>query len=329
MPMPDTSTLDARSIFAALGACDPKRARMLTLKMFCIVAGSATVAWFVRVMMARDAGNFHWWAQILLSLVAILSCALLLEWQWRHWHRPYLQLKDLLSKARQGKVPIEELSRVGGAFSDVAPMLQELLRELREAQAKNNELNDEIRQRVVQRTDKLERQIGVLKHQATKDSLTGLLNRRAMEEMLPSMIEQRREQGWKFCLLMIDVDHFKSLNDTLGHAAGDEFLKSLGQLIRSTLRPSDVAFRVGGDEMIIVLPDATRDAGEALCSRLGSLVDGLAKTLKVTPKPRLSIGLVTLMDVKEANAASVLGEADKRLYEVKASKPGRVARKAG
>jgi diguanylate cyclase len=126
----------------------------------------------------------------------------------------------------------------------------------------------------------------------------------------------------ELCLLMIDVDHFKRLNDTLGHPTGDALLKSIGQIIRSAARGEDVAFRFGGDEFLIVMLGANEKAGRLLADRITSLVDGLCKTYKVTPRPRLSVGLVTpasLPDPQQATVESLLAEVDRRLYAVKAT----------
>jgi diguanylate cyclase (GGDEF)-like protein len=119
------------------------------------------------------------------------------------------------------------------------------------------------------------------------------------------------------CVLMIDVDNFKPLNDTLGHAAGDDLLRAIGQLIRSAIRGEDVGFRVGGDEFVVLLPGAGADAGQSLAGRLTSLVDQLAKTLKVAKPPRLSVGLSTLKNLQNCSPESLLEDADRALYNVK------------
>ena len=115
------------------------------------------------------------------------------------------------------------------------------------------EMDREVRQRIANKTEALERKIGSLHNQATRDVLTGLLNRRALDEHLAKAMERCAAKGLAVSVLMIDVDNFKPLNDTLGHAAGDELLRSIGQLLRSTLRDGDTPFRCGGDEFVIVL----------------------------------------------------------------------------
>src|SRR5262249_27222215 len=143
------------------------------------------------------------------------------------------------------------------------------------------ELEAEMSQRVAGRTDALERVIGSLRQQATRDPLTGLFNRRLLDQQLPELISQCRANALDLAILMIDVDHFKHLNDTLGHAAGDELLRSIAQIIRSSIREQDHAYRCGGDEFVIVMPDADSETAHSMAARVTSLVDGLSRTLKV------------------------------------------------
>jgi diguanylate cyclase (GGDEF)-like protein len=176
----------------------------------------------------------------------------------------------------------------------------------------------ELHVRVVNRTDALERAIGSLKHQASRDALTGLYNRRALDELLPKLIEQCRTGGQDLSVMMIDVDHFKPLNDTLGHAAGDAVLKAVAQIIRSSINGEDQAgFRNGGDEFVVVLPNITRTAAQAIADRMAKLVTALTKPLKVSRKPALSIGVCAMSELEDPTIGKLLAEADKRLYTVK------------
>jgi len=99
-----------------------------------------------------------------------------------------------------------------------------------------------------------------LKDQAMRDPLTGLLNRRYLDETLPREFARAIREGRPIALLMIDVDRFKDVNDTQGHAAGDQVLRALGGLLRAMTRASDVACRWGGEEFVVVLPGAPVDA---------------------------------------------------------------------
>ena len=96
-----------------------------------------------------------------------------------------------------------------------------------------------------------------LQHQAHHDPLTGLANRRAFESRLRRAVASAKEQGARHALLYFDLDHFKPVNDTAGHAAGDELLRQLAKLLRSQLRESDALARLGGDEFAILLEDST------------------------------------------------------------------------
>lgn len=111
--------------------------------------------------------------------------------------------------------------------------------------------------------------LDVARHDATRDALTGLLNRRSYEDALAQATARSSRYGWPFSLVLLDLDHFKTINDTWGHAAGDEALRSFGADIRSCLRRGDVAARVGGDEFaLLVLAANERHAVAALVERL-------------------------------------------------------------
>jgi diguanylate cyclase (GGDEF)-like protein len=103
---------------------------------------------------------------------------------------------------------------------------------------------------------------------ALRDSLTGLGNHRAFQEAVARMVEGARRYGTAFSLALIDIDEFKRVNDTKGHAVGDQLLAQVGQLIGATIRISDAAFRVGGDEFAILLPHTDAEGATMLTRRL-------------------------------------------------------------
>jgi len=263
-------------------------------------------------------GNYA--TQLALVGAAAIGFASFRRRQNRDWNGPLQQLRGLYSDVRSGKAAIESLNAVNGALVPAAQIVQELLRDLRSQETRVAELAEELRQRVAQRTEVLERRIGSLKRQSTTDTLTGLQNRRRFEETFHETVIRCKEEGTDLCVLMIDVDYFKQLNDLKGHAAGDEFLKLIGQLIRSSIRPDDEAYRLGGDEFCIVLPGINREAGQAKATSLAGLADRLAKTFKVPLPPKLSIGLSALSGTRGATAESLLAAADKHLYEIKSNR---------
>jgi diguanylate cyclase (GGDEF)-like protein len=111
---------------------------------------------------------------------------------------------------------------------------------------------------------------------ALRDSLTGLGNHRGFQEAVARMVEGSRRYGTPFSLVLLDIDEFKRINDTRGHAVGDQLLMELGDLIRRTIRLTDSGFRVGGDEFAILLPHTDSQGAVGLCRRLlaRSLDDG-------------------------------------------------------
>lgn len=258
---------------------------------------------------------------LLLQLVLSVGMLLLVLWagarRRNQWSQPLSQFEALLPQVRRGDEPIESLSRISGKLRPVAMACQELLRDLRQQRSINAQLQDEMRQRVAHKTEALERTIGALRQQAARDGLTGLFNRRMLDAYLPEALERCRSAGVPLCLLMIDIDHFKPLNDTLGHAAGDQMLRTIAQLIRSTIRDRDVAFRCGGDEFVILL-EADESAGRVVADRLTSLASGIGRTLRLPCPPTLSIGISSTTGLDPATPEALIHRADEELYRVKA-----------
>jgi len=267
-------------------------------------------------------GYYLWLAGGLLGAgLAGLFLALALRHR-RHWVTPARRLAALIREIRAGEAPGEELADIRGGLEGVADEIKSLIHELRHQRQANAELTEEIRQRIANRTHALERKLGSLRLQAFRDSLTGLHNRRMLDQFLPQAVRHCLAESRPLALLMIDVDNFKELNDTLGHAAGDQLLRSLGQIIHSTIRDGDAAFRWGGDEFVIVLPGANTAAARAVAERMQSLTGALAGTFKVSKRPHLSIGTCTLADLSDPTPENLLGRADELLY---AHKPSRKA----
>lgn len=257
------------------------------------------------------------WQGIVLPTAILLLLVIVAARHELFWTKSMQQLRELLNEVREGRAAIEELSGVGGGAARLVPDFQALLHELRQQRRENRQLVEEMRQRVAGRTDALERRLGSLREQASRDALTGLRNRRALEDEYPRLFESCRANGTDLCVAMIDLDHFKALNDTLGHARGDELLRAVGQLIRSTIRDGDLAYRYGGDEFVLVLPGGSVSAGESLCRRLESLVDGLVRPLRLTHPPRLCAGVSSMFENAAADARGLLDASDKKLYDLK------------
>jgi len=278
----------------------------------------------------------------LLAIIGVTICLMIcgaVVRLYHHWIAPQIRLKLSLQRVLSGEIPIDEMAdaegeitRAAGGLAPLIPAIEDLLRALRESRAEVGRLDAEMRQKVAQRTDALERRLGSLQAQASRDPLTGLLNRRLLEQFADDLVRRATAEQLPTCVIMMDLDDFKLLNDTLGHAAGDELLRSVGQLIRSSVRDNDLAFRYGGDEFVILLPDTGRAEAAAMVQRLIDLIDGLAKPLNVARKPRLSAGLASLWECPgNPTAKELLETADRTLYDVKKERKAKLktTRKVG
>ena len=156
-----------------------------------------------------------------------------------------------------------------------------------------------------------------LRNQALRDDLTGLYNRRFLEETLPRMVAHAERRGAPIAVLMLDLDHFKQVNDRYGHAVGDAVLKEVGGLLLARLRRMDVACRYGGEELTVLMPDCSaQDAlvrARELCAMVRGLRDRADSTL---PPVTVSIGVAAWPDHGE-QIGKVVEAADAALYEAK------------
>jgi diguanylate cyclase (GGDEF)-like protein len=150
---------------------------------------------------------------------------------------------------------------------------------------------------------------------ALRDQLTGLANRRHLDAQLPGLLELADDQDLPLTLAMVDVDHFKAINDRFGHAVGDRVLVTLAQLLRENTRGSDLVARIGGEEFVIALPEAPPARAHEVCERLRARVAAhawgqLAEGLQVT----LSLGLAHAPPYAQA---PLLERADAAMYRAK------------
>lgn len=189
----------------------------------------------------------------------------------------------------------------------------------------NNQLD--LTQRNLVRTNReLARREALIRELSLTDALTGVGNRRSFDEKLLAESERARRYGLSLSLFILDIDHFKQVNDTWGHGAGDEVLGELGELLRSFLRQSDSAARLGGEEFVVLMPGASladaTGAAERLCREMAN---------RVRAKPPTSItasfGVATL-ESSESGAA-LLARADAALYLAKTGGRNRVVADQG
>jgi two-component system, cell cycle response regulator len=179
------------------------------------------------------------------------------------------------------------------------------------------------KKRLKEANKRLLQELATLSH---TDSLTGLGNRRAFEDSLAREMARSRRHGMPLSLAVLDLDHFKRVNDVYGHAAGDDVLRAVAQVAQSALRQEDRVFRIGGEEFIVLLPHTELDEAARIAERLLESLrthpvaaDTCAGGIKMTA----SAG-VAAFDDADADARALFSRADAALYSAKRTGRDRV-----
>jgi len=212
----------------------------------------------------------------------------------------------------------DEIGELGRAFNGMADQL---------ARSHNQlvRLNAELEDRVLQRTTDLEEANQQLREMASRDSLTGLYNRRHFNDMLSHYFAEARRYNTDLTCMMIDLDNFKRVNDTMGHQTGDELLRLTADIIHSSIRQSDLAVRYGGDEFAVLLPQTSPTDARASAERILSRFRvELAEKLPEAGIASLSIGLVSRDQDRPDSAVELVNLADEALYLAKAGGKNRI-----
>ncbi len=175
-------------------------------------------------------------------------------------------------------------------------------------------------------TDQLRDNVQQSMEMAITDQLTGLHNRRYMESHLGTLVEQAASRGKPLSLLVIDIDYFKSVNDSFGHDVGDDVLREFATRVRKSIRGIDLACRYGGEEFVVVMPDTDMAVAAVVAERIRRRIASEqfqisqgAGALDVT----ISIGLAALAHPDDS-AATILKRADQALYRAKRDGRNRV-----
>ncbi len=248
---------------------------------------------------------------------------------------------------RRGEAMAESVnSDLGLLSSDVAqatdlPELRELVELRTEAihsrlqgfidnERERHVAQDEELETLRRRVNELESSAGELKSEladarqaASFDALTGLMNRGTYDTRIDELIEESRREGAALSLVVCDIDHFKKLNDTLGHQAGDKVLESVARVLTDSVRRSDLVTRYGGEEFVVVLPGSSGSHARQAAEKIRSAIEAAnfrfqGEKVAVTT----SCGCAELS--KEDSAQSLFERADRLLYQAKASGRNRV-----
>jgi diguanylate cyclase (GGDEF)-like protein len=165
------------------------------------------------------------------------------------------------------------------------------------------------------------RNLAIAERRAASDPLTGLPNKRASEDTMKRLVAQARRNGAPLAAIVFDLDHFKQINDKLGHPKGDEVLASVGSVIRGTLRDNDFAARYGGEEFLVLLEGTDREGGRKVAEKLRTAISGLR--VPEVDGVRASFGVASLPEDADGRE-ELLRRADRALYAAKRSGRNRV-----
>jgi two-component system cell cycle response regulator len=175
-------------------------------------------------------------------------------------------------------------------------------------------------------TERLRDNVQLSIEMAITDGLTGLFNRRYMENHLSTLVDQSAARGKPISVMVLDIDYFKSVNDSHGHDAGDDVLREFAIRVRKCIRNIDLACRYGGEEFVLVMPETDMAVATMVAERLRRRIAGEpfaiqqgAKSLAVT----ISIGIASANGAADT-AAAILKRADTALYQAKRDGRNRV-----
>jgi two-component system cell cycle response regulator len=191
-----------------------------------------------------------------------------------------------------------------------------------------NELFARVRTQIRKKryTDRLRDNVQLSMEMAITDALTGLQNRRYMESHLATLVEQAAARGKPLALLILDIDYFKSVNDTFGHDAGDDVLREFATRVRKSIRGIDLACRYGGEEFVVVMPETDTAVAAVVAERIRRRIASEPFPIRqgtTAIDVTISIGIAAL-SAADDTAAGILKRADLALYRAKRDGRNRV-----
>ncbi len=179
-----------------------------------------------------------------------------------------------------------------------------LCEEIESAKNKSERYAASLEEKVAERTKQLEQQAKI-------DPLTGLYNQRAMQELFSRELALAKRRHYKLSLAYIDIDNFKNINDSQGHMAGDEVLKSIGTAMLERVRKTDVPCRYGGDEFCLILPDSDKENAELICKEI------IERFVEICPGHTISVGISETGLDKFIDSDTLISMADSQMYLAK------------
>lgn len=242
--------------------------------------------------------------------------------------RPIIQLGQAAQRIAKGMLDKEvevrsedELGHLGLVFNQMMHKLKTSINEKDEAMHTVQELNQYLEERVTQRTKELEAVNEQLEQLAMHDSLTSLPNRFSIQDHLNTTLAEAKRDSSCFTVIMMDLDRFKEINDTLGHDCGDQLLVEVGLRLRDVLRPSDFIGRLGGDEFAIILPDTDEVGAKLVAKKIQKVLEPFFYVGEMGFTIAASFGIATFPN-HGTTASAILKSADVAMYTAKNRKLG-------
>lgn len=265
------------------------------------------------------------WASIAILIVSILVILLVATWMFFVLGVPLNHLVQHINQITNGNLDVadfkvgnrkDEIGQLGKTFNLMHNTIKRQIKEL-------NAHKDILEQEVRERTKDLELANQKLDLISRTDELTGLPNRRDMNETIANEIGRVQRTHKPFCFIFIDIDHFKNINDTYGHACGDIILKSVAHTVRNLLRKYDVFARYGGEEFLTLLPETDLDGATIVAERFRQQIERMTvRYADYSIKITITLG-VSKFDPK-LGADRSIQMADKALYQGKEGGRNRV-----
>lgn len=264
-------------------------------------------------------------ASIAILVISILIIFLVAAWMFYMLGVPLNRITKHIRRITDGDLDIEnidvgsrkdELGQLSKAFNTMHDTIKRQIKEL-------NAHRDILEQEVKERTKDLEEVNKKLELISKTDELTGLPNRREMNETIANEMGRSSRTHKPFCFIFIDIDHFKNINDTYGHACGDVILKSVAQTIRGLLRKYDVFARYGGEEFLTLLPETDLEGAAVVAERFRKQIEKMTvRYADFTIKITITLGVAKFDDRLGADRSIQM--ADKALYQGKEGGRNRV-----